>query len=253
MKRTLENVVGYRLHGVDGSIGKVYDFFIDDQLWKIRYLVVETGSWLNRRRVLISPASVTMKGNLGQLVVNLTQAQVQSSPDVDTDKPVSRQQEIVMNSHYGWPDYWMPEGVIVPQLVPVPPASAVDGDRHLRSFRELSSYHVTHNGERIAKVQDFVTDDRDWSIGEVIVSWGGWVDPRPVALATTTIAYVSWDSQVIATASTAQDLENLSTFDPSRPANAEEQIVYFDYCGRIVGTDAGVHPASDSPHSLQVT
>lgn len=39
----------------DGAIGNVKDLYFDDETWAIRHLVVETGSWLSSRKVLISP------------------------------------------------------------------------------------------------------------------------------------------------------------------------------------------------------
>jgi len=42
--KTLE---GYTLDSLDGEIGKVKDFYFDDQYWAIRYLVVDTGNWLS--------------------------------------------------------------------------------------------------------------------------------------------------------------------------------------------------------------
>lgn len=42
----------------DGRIGSIEAMLFDDVSWIIRYLVVDTGSWLPGRRVLISPISV---------------------------------------------------------------------------------------------------------------------------------------------------------------------------------------------------
>ena len=42
---------GYKLEGRDGEIGKVEEFYFDDQYWTIRYLVADTrgtGSWTGR-------------------------------------------------------------------------------------------------------------------------------------------------------------------------------------------------------------
>ena len=50
--RTLK---GYKLDSLDGEIGKVKEFYFDDQYWAIRYLVADTGNWLTGRQVLISP------------------------------------------------------------------------------------------------------------------------------------------------------------------------------------------------------
>jgi hypothetical protein len=45
----------YKLDSLDGEIGKVKEFYFDDQHWAIRYLVADTGNWLTGRQVLISP------------------------------------------------------------------------------------------------------------------------------------------------------------------------------------------------------
>ncbi len=42
----------------DGHVGKVPDLYFDDQQWVVRYLVVNSGSWLMNRAVLISPISI---------------------------------------------------------------------------------------------------------------------------------------------------------------------------------------------------
>ena len=75
----------------------MHAFFFDDKTWAIRYLVVDTGAWLPGRRVLISPIALGQPDWAGQFFpVKLTMEQVRNSPDIDTDKPVSRQQESLL-------------------------------------------------------------------------------------------------------------------------------------------------------------
>ena len=63
MLRNVKDLRGYAIRGTDGVIGKVDDFYFDDEDWFIRYLVVNTGSWLSGRKVLISPSpSATLAG-----------------------------------------------------------------------------------------------------------------------------------------------------------------------------------------------
>ena len=38
---------------LDGDIGAVKDFYFDDDTWTIRYVVADTGTWLQGRRVVI--------------------------------------------------------------------------------------------------------------------------------------------------------------------------------------------------------
>ena len=49
MKRSIKSLVGYTMGATDGEIGKVKEFYFDDQSWTIRHLIVETGKlaqWL---------------------------------------------------------------------------------------------------------------------------------------------------------------------------------------------------------------
>lgn len=56
--RNTEDLEHYAIRAADGKIGALEDFYFDDKEWVIRYLVVDTGSWLSNRRVLISPISI---------------------------------------------------------------------------------------------------------------------------------------------------------------------------------------------------
>src|SRR5690349_6541754 len=103
MKRSAKNLIGFTMGATDGEIGKVKEFYFDDKTWTIRYLIVETGSWLFGRKVLISPqAVVTPDWENNVFPVNLTKEQIKNSPDIDTEKTVSRQQEIELYAHYPW-------------------------------------------------------------------------------------------------------------------------------------------------------
>src|SRR5208337_4005783 len=98
---------GYTLDSIDGEIGTVREFYFDDQHWAIRYLVAETGNWLLNRQVLISPYALVSVNNEEQHIeINLTKKQIEESPSLDSDKPVSRQFEDAYYGFYGWPLYW---------------------------------------------------------------------------------------------------------------------------------------------------
>jgi len=94
MLNKAKTVKGYKLDSLDGEIGRVHEFYFDDQHWTIRYLVAETGNWLLNRQVLISPyALVAVNNEKQQIEINLTKKQIEDSPSLESDKPVSRQFE----------------------------------------------------------------------------------------------------------------------------------------------------------------
>jgi hypothetical protein len=107
MLRTVRDLQGYAIRATDGVIGEVADFFFDDEDWVIRYLVVDAGTWLRGRHVLISPVAIGHPDWMAQLLpVSITKDQVKNSPDIDTRKPVSRQHETEHLGYYGYPFYW---------------------------------------------------------------------------------------------------------------------------------------------------
>src|ERR1700728_5436391 len=85
----------------DGSIGDVKDLYFDDEAWVIRYLVVSTGKWLANRKVLISPFALSQPQWTQKLLrASITTEQVKNSPDIDTERPVTRHHEIQYLKYY---------------------------------------------------------------------------------------------------------------------------------------------------------
>src|ERR1043166_6310368 len=128
MLRSARELRGFGIQATDGEIGHVDQFFFDDAHWTVRYLVVDTGHWLPGRKVLIAPAAIGATDWAGRrLHVRLTRKQVENSPDIDTEKPVSRQQETEYAGYYGWTYRWVGPGPAGPLLYPgiVPPAQSV--------------------------------------------------------------------------------------------------------------------------------
>jgi hypothetical protein len=90
------DVHGTAIEATDGSIGSVDDFLFSDDRWTVRWAVIDTGNWLPGRRVLLPPNRLTLPADRsGNISVALTRKQVEDSPEIDRDPPVSRQQEMI--------------------------------------------------------------------------------------------------------------------------------------------------------------
>ena len=58
MLRPISTLKGLTVGALDGDIGSVYDVYFDSKQWTVRYFVVDTGTWLSGRRVLVSPMAL---------------------------------------------------------------------------------------------------------------------------------------------------------------------------------------------------
>lgn len=203
MLRSIKQLHGKALGTPDGDIGRVKDFYFDDQQWVVRYVIADTGSWLPGRLVLISPhAFGHFNEDSDRVCVNLTRQQIENSPPIALHKPVSRQYEEEYHLYYGWPSYWVGGGKWgvggFPSSVPEPVNEAsfgnnlhYDDDPHLRSTQALSGYHIQTREGTIGHVSDFMMDDQSWSICHLVVETGHWFSRKEIVISPQHIESIS--------------------------------------------------------------
>jgi uncharacterized protein YrrD len=218
MLRNFKDLEGFAIQAVDGDIGKVHDVFFDAEQWTVRYFVVDTGPWLLGRKVLIAPVAVTgLDWERKLLPVQLTKEQVKDSPDIDTDRPVSRQAQIAYHDYYRWPYYWggggfigtggyvgvAPEAYVQgraePEALPGTPADvAAEGDPNLHSAREVAGYKIGATDDSFGSAHDFLIDDESWVIRYIVVDTGGFLQAgEKYLVAVPWIEYVSWQDRKV--------------------------------------------------------
>lgn len=236
MLRSVKDLRRYAICAVDGDIGKVHELLFDDRGWIVRYLVVDTGTWLPGLRVLLSPAA------LGQpdwqtrvLPVDLTTGQVEHSPPIDTDKPVSRQMESELHAYYGWRPYW--DGIATVMAVQAMEEAKKEteqeqADPHLRSTREVIGYHIQANDGEIGHVEDLIADDEGWGIRYLVVDTHNWLPGRKVLVDPFWADQVSWTGRKVYVDMTREMVKNSPEFDPSAPVNREYEVRLYDFYGR---------------------
>jgi len=84
--RSTHEVTGYDIHATDGDIGAVNDFIIDDTIWEINSLIVETGNSFSGKKVLFSPDRIKeINWKTGAVIIDTTIAHVKSSPKYDPE------------------------------------------------------------------------------------------------------------------------------------------------------------------------
>ena len=201
MLNKAETLKGYKLHSLDGEIGQVKDFYFDDQYWTIRYLIADTGNWLMDRQVLISPYAVVAVNKEEQYItVDLTKKQIENSPSLYSDKPVSRQFEQAYHGYYGWPTYWGGPYMwgSYPYIVRdrakwrEPAQGEKTWDPHLRSTHDVGGHHIQAADGEIGHVEDFIIDDETWAIRYLIVDTRNWWPGKKVLVSPQWIERVSW-------------------------------------------------------------
>ena len=259
MLRSMKDLEKCTIGATDGAIGKVKDVYFDDDDWAVRYLVVDTGSWLDSRQVLISPISL-LKPDWAThtLPVSITQEQVRHSPDIDTDKPVSRQHEQDYLGYYGYPAYWGGVGLWGEGVVPyglVPESVGFGGDRaeqereaeayaeakrarhrnddpHLRSCQAVMGYHLHATDGEIGHVEGMLVDEQTWAIRYLIVNTSNWWLGHQVLVAPQWVTAVHWAEESVVVDLTRLSIQEAPPFDSTAELNRLTEMGLYKHHGR---------------------
>ena len=258
MLRQTKDLQDLNIVATDGAIGEVTDLYFDDQAWVIRYLVVDAGSWLSSRKVLISPIAAGKPDWPDKLLpVSMTREQVKNSPDIDTDMPVTRQHESDYLDYYNYPYYWGGMGLwgsggypymLVPGDAGYLPAAGTraeadaaqaraeerqrDSDPHLRSCKAVVGYHIEASDGEIGHVQGLLVDEESWAIRYMVVSTSNWWLGHDVLVAPQWIKRMNWAEQTVAVDLTRDALKQAPWYDPAVPLSRELEIAVYKHYGR---------------------
>ena len=200
---------GFTMEAVDGPVGRVTDILFEEKTWLLRWFVIDTGPWWSRRQILIHPFTMERPDILGQrFSINLTKVQVEASPEIQSDMPVSRQMEQKLDDAYGyslgldvgyyggnaigtqWGGWLNHDGRITH-------TATVDGDPHLRSMTEVKGYRIHALDGEVGHLTDFLIDDDSWKIDCALIATTNWWPGKHVLLPAPAITEIDWQGQFL--------------------------------------------------------
>jgi hypothetical protein len=239
---------GYTIEANDGSIGTIDDFLFDQSTWTVRWLVVDTGTWLTTRMVLVHPSAVgQVDHERREITVALTKKQVEDSPDIGKDRPVSQQMQNDLYGYYGWDPVWgagmfgaglygggmydgglygdgltggsvAPGGAIPAQSQAASRHGEVaveEGDPNLRSMAEVSRYHLHAADGSIGHVEDVLLDAPSWGIRYLVINTSNWWLGQHVLISPYAVTDIDWSDRSIRLDITQAKVRASPTWDPA--------------------------------------
>jgi len=196
---------------------------------------------------LISPIAISQPNWTDKILpVSITKEQVKNSPDIDTQKPVSRQHEIQYLGYYGYPSYWGGAGLwgngLYPNTIATGFAGYVsmplamrsggdpaereqaaaraeaaheDDDPHLRSCKAVMGRHIEATDGDIGHVQGLLVDEETWAIRYIIVNTSNWWLGHDVLIAPQWIQDMNWSGETVSVNLTRQAVKDAPPYEPA--------------------------------------
>lgn len=133
--RSTDEVRGYHIEAIDGTIGHVSGFIFDDRAWVMRYLLVDTRNWWpGAKEVLIATRWIELIDWFAATVsTSLTRDAIQRSPAYDDSIPVHRSYEVALHEFYNREGYWS-EAEQPPRRITTGDPDADSPDRYRRRY-----------------------------------------------------------------------------------------------------------------------
>jgi hypothetical protein len=241
MMINISELLGYVLHVKDGELGRCKDFLIDNRGWDIRYMVADTGNWLTGRKVLIAPSMLSEpEWSSRSLPVNLTREQIQGSPPLQENEPVTDEYEIMWFDYYGLAEYWVDEDKIGmaenPNALRVAKKEGTDGDKgdekgHLLSAKEIVGWHTAAADGDMGHLADFLVEMKSWKVRYAILDTRNWLPGRQVCVSIHCVEWIDRAREKIGVRLTKEAVKNSPEYNPFVPMTEAYQVVLHDYYG----------------------
>lgn len=248
MLRSIKEFSGYPIEGPEGELGKVKDILFDDHEWGVRYLVADTGGWLHKDQVLVSPKHLRSPDYSKRFLVKLTRAEIESGPRLEDAAPVSKQYEDEYSRYYKIEPYWQAAGILGATSWPRPGVAAsqpspVEKEEHekvlaqieqwqIRSTHEVIGYNIAAIDGEIGHLADMILDTEEWRIRYFVIKTRNWLPGRTVLADTDWIREISWQSNNVVVEMTKEQLKGSPKFDPKEAVNRGYEEQLYDYYGR---------------------
>lgn len=222
---TTKELIGIKVLARDGDMGEIEDVLFDEGSWQIRYLVINTGSWLSKRAVLVAPQSLAARGE-DLASVNLSREDIRHSLPAGGAQTLSGTPDRLPDT-YSIPIVWWGE--------PYPagwgsyamgiPVSADDGatvdtgdeitEASLRSFNEVKGYGVRTPDDEFGHVENLLVDPSQWVVRALDIDTRSFLPSDHVFLSPEHVDGIDWDERVFRVRLTKKEVLQAPTIAPS--------------------------------------
>ncbi|MDQ8204719.1 hypothetical protein [Pelagicoccus sp. SDUM812003] len=207
-----------------GKMGRVADFYVDDRIWRIPYLVMETDSWLRGRLALLAPVAFDPNAfaSLDAFRVNLSKDQAENCPPFDSFPAVPRSYLQRVQQHYQWEDCSsdVDKGntSIGGMDAPVQPSQLSGDESHVRTLKSFSGLRLHASDGPIGRLVSMTMDTRTWEIAELVIEIGHWLSVKRIPILPDSVNRIDYDDATIHVTLTKDEIRETRDTDVAQHA-----------------------------------
>ncbi len=252
MLRKLHSLKSFVVNGKNGKLGKVDDFYFDQEQFVVRYLVIDTGSWLEHEQTLISTHAIdNIDFDSSIIHVNLSSDELEDSPSIEKNEPISKSKEKALIEYFGWPDYWKKSHSSDSELIHAgiterkkllnfktlqkedeAKQKAKKVESNLRSLEEIRGYKIHAKDDKFGHLEDlFVEEEDSWIIRYLLIDTRNIMEGKLVIIAPEWIESINWFDKEIFIDKDKKEIEESPEYKEEKAPidKSYEELLYDHY------------------------
>jgi sporulation protein YlmC with PRC-barrel domain len=243
MLRSIEEILGYKIQAEDGTLGRIKDIYFDDTSWAIRYVVVDTGTWMAGRQIVLAPEVLGEPDpNRREMPITLARRRIEGSPPIVQEQGLTPRQQQLLAEYYDWslPAAKRSVGSAAMGAGDGPKAARMllqnqqseQLDPHLKSLRGMIGYHIRARGVDVGHIEDVLVQTDSWLLRYLVIDARNLVPGKKMLVSPAWVRRVEWSGGVVDVDLTAGSLKDGPPFDASQIISREyEKKLYDHYAG----------------------
>jgi hypothetical protein len=251
MLRKLHSLKSFVVHGRNGKLGKVDDFYFDQKQFVVRYLVIDTGNWLEHEQTLISTHAIdNIDFDSSKVYVDLSSEQLENSPSIEQNEPISKTKEKALIEYFGWPDYWKKTHSSESELIHAgiterkkllnfktlqkedeAKQKAKKVDSNLRSLEEIRGYKIHAKDDKFGHLEDLFVEEKDsWIIRYLLIDTRNIMEGKLVIIAPDWIESINWfDKEIFIDKDKKEIEESPEYIEEKAPIDKNYEELLYDH------------------------
>src|SRR5436190_19840649 len=105
-------------------------------------------------------------------------------------------------------------------------------DAHLHSTSDVLGYDIQARAGAIGHVDDFMIDDRAWTIRWLVVDTRNWLPGKHVLVSPEWVEDVSWTDRAVRVGLSRAQVKGAPEYDRDRPVERDYERRLYEYYGR---------------------
>lgn len=225
--KSLRSLLGLRVQGADGKLGRLQDVYFDDRAWRVEFLMICRGRF-PACCFLASPDRIVQRST-DRVMLSLSKSEAKNAAGADSVETVTEHERKLLRECYGisdvtkYPGRWQPHEAIATQEEVETAAEELHdpkADRSLRSLSEFLDYLVQVREGDAGTVDDLLVGEDDWLVNYIVVNTKGYATfPQKILVRAEWVESISWEQSTASLDSSLERLQSCQRYNPASHAH----------------------------------